>query len=134
MIYSCKASSTSKEKATISIKKSEIEFGISADKGDLLSSPAELFLGSISACILKNVERLSSIMNFEYKKAEIEVKGTRLEKPPRMDEIKYELLIYTKSPTINVHLLQMNIEKFGTIVNTVKKSCLIQGEVKIIET
>ncbi|MEB2779762.1 hypothetical protein U3A58_05100 [Algoriphagus sp. C2-6-M1] len=74
------------------------------------------------------MERFSSLMNFEYTRAEVIVTATRLEKPPRMDGINYELLIYT----LNVQLLQKNIENFGTIVNTVKSACSIQGEVKKI--
>ncbi|MEB2775040.1 OsmC family protein [Algoriphagus sp. D3-2-R+10] len=132
MIYSCKASSSSKNKASISIKESEIEFGITPDSADLLPNPAELFLGSISACILKNVERFSSLMNFEYTRAEVTVTATRLEKPPRMDEISYELRIYSQDNSLNVQLLQKNIENFGTIVNTVKSACSIQGEIKKI--
>ena len=133
MIYSCKASSYSKDKASISIKESKIEFGITPDSADDLPNPAELFLGSISACILKNVERFSSLMNFEYEKAEITVKGTRLEKPPRMDKISYELRVFSQDPKLNIDLLHKNIENFGTIVNTVKSSCSIQGEIKKIE-
>jgi len=129
-MYSCKASSTSKDKASISIKESEIEFGITSDSDNLNPNPAELFLGSISACILKNVERFSTLMNFEYEKAEVIVKGNRLEKPPRMDEISYELLVYSKDGSLNINLLQKNIENFGTIVNTVKSVCSVRGQIK----
>ncbi len=134
MIYSCKASSYSKNKASISIKESKIEFGITPDSAELLPNPAELFLGSISSCILKNVERFSTLMNFEYEKAEITVTGVRMEKPPRMDEINYELKVYSQDDKLNISLLQKNIENFGTIVNTVKSTCSIQGEIKIISS
>ncbi len=130
MKYSSQASSRSKDNASITIKESEIEFGITPASADLLPNPAELFLGSISACILKNVERFSSLMNFQYSHAEVTVTATRLEKPPRMDEISYELLVYSQDPTLNIKLLQKNIENFGTIVNTVKSSCSIRGEIK----
>ncbi|TXE05918.1 OsmC family protein [Algoriphagus aquimarinus] len=130
MKYSSKANSSSKDKASIKIKDSHIEFGITPASADLLPNPAELFLGSISACILKNVERFSSLMNFEYSHAEVTVTATRLEKPPRMDEISYELLVYSQDPSLNIKLLQKNIENFGTIVNTVKSSCSIRGEIK----
>lgn len=76
------------------------------------------------------MERFSSLMNFEYSHAEVTVTATRLEKLPRMDEISYELLIYSQDPTLNIKLLQKNIENFGTIVNTVKSACTIRGEIK----
>jgi len=132
MKYSIKASSSSKSNASVSIKQSEIAFGITPETAESLANPAELFLGSFSACILKNVERFSILMNFEYEKAEITVNATRLEKPPRMDEINYELRVYSKDDSLNIDLLKKNIEKFGTIFNTVKLSCSIVGEIKKI--
>ncbi|WP_339889180.1 OsmC family protein [uncultured Flavobacterium sp.] len=132
MSYSVKANSSSKEKATVSIKQSEITFGITPETADTLPNPAELFLGSFSACILKNVERFSILMNFEYTKAEITVSATRLEKPPRMDEINYELIIHSQDNSLNIELLKKNIEKHGTIFNTVQASCTIVGKIKII--
>ena len=132
MNYSVKAEASSKSKASIHIKQSEIPFGITPDTADTLANPAELFLGSLSACILKNVERFSEFMNFEYSRAEITINATRLEKPPRMDEINYELRIYSKDSNLNLDLLQKNIEKFGTIYNTVKISCAINGTIKMI--
>jgi uncharacterized OsmC-like protein len=132
MEYFTKASSSSKNNASIKIKESEIIFGITPESADSLPNPAELFLGSFSACILKNVERFSLLMNFEYTNADILVKATRLEKPPRLDELVYELRIYSSDKNLNIDLLKKNIEKFGTIFNTVKSSCSVIGEVKKI--
>lgn len=132
MKYTIKASSISNKDASMQIKQSEIAFGTTPESSDQLANPAELFLGSFSACILKNVERFSSLMHFKYSHAEITVSATRLEKPPRMDEIQYELLIYSPDNTLNINLLKKNIEKFGTIYNTVKLSCAITGEIKQI--
>ena len=130
MKYFSKASSISKNNASIKIKSSEIAFGITSESADDLPNPAELFLGSFSACILKNVERFSHLMNFEYSNAELIVSATRLEKPPRMDELNYELKIYTQDNSLNIDLLKKNIEKFGTIFNTVKSSCSINGKIE----
>lgn len=132
MKYLIKANSASKDNGSIRIKQSEITFGTTPISADILANPAELFLASVSACILKNVERFSNLMNFEYSNAEIIVSATRLEKPPRMDEINYELRIYSQDSKLNVNLLKKNIEKFGTIYNTVQSSCSIIGEVKKI--
>jgi uncharacterized OsmC-like protein len=129
MKYTSKSSSTSKIKASIQIKESEISFGITPETADILPNPAELFLGSFSSCILKNVERFSSLMNFEYSRAEITVNATRLEKPPRMDEIEYDLKVYSNDAKLNIDLLKKNIEKHGTIYNTVKSSCSINGTI-----
>lgn len=129
MKYFCEASSLSKNNAKIKIKETEIVFGTISVSTKTLPNPAELLLGSFSACILKNVERLSSLMNFEYSKAEIIVSATRQEKPPEIDTIHYELKVYSKEDHINLNLLKRNIETFGTIYNTLKSSCNITGEV-----
>lgn len=130
MEYSVKAVSSAKNKASINIKTSEINFGITPESSDLLPNPAELFLGSFSACILKNVERFSNLMHFEYSKAELVVHARRLEKPPKMDDICYRLKIYSQDHSLNIPLLKKNIEKFGTIFNTVKSSCTITGDIE----
>ncbi len=131
MKYAIKASSLSKKNASIHIKQSEVVFGITPESATSLPNPAELFLGAFAACILKNVERFSALMNFEYSNAVITVNATRLEKPPRMDNIEYVLKIHTHDPHLNKDLLKKNIENFGTIFNTIKTSCTITGEIDI---
>ncbi len=133
MNYHIKAISTSNQDAVIHIKQSDIGFGTTSKTSDTLPNPAELFLGSFSACILKNVERFSSMMKFTFSKATLEVNATRLENPPRMDNIVYNLTIYSNDKKLNTDLLKKNIEKFGTIYNTVKLSCTISGTINRIE-
>jgi len=106
MKYYIKASSSSKKNASLKIKESEIVFGTTPESADNLPNPAELFLGSFAACILKNVERFSILMKFEYSNAE--------------------------DNSLNINLLKKNIEKFGTIFNTVKSSCSVIGDIKKI--
>jgi len=133
MIYHITASSTSNEDAVIHIKQSNIDFGTTSKTTETLPNPAELFLGSFAACMLKNVERFSGIMKFTYTKAALEVNATRLENPPRMDSVIYNLTIYSKDKKLNTTLLKKNIEKFGTIYNTVKLSCSVSGTISTIE-
>ncbi len=131
MNYHIKASSLSKEDAKIHIKESNIDFGTTERTSETLPNPAELFLGSFAACILKNVERFSGMMRFSYEKAELTVHAERLENPPRMDRLTYELTIYTQDEKLNSSLLKKNIEKFGTIYNTVKQICEISGNIVV---
>lgn len=130
MTYQIKASSTANQDAIIHIKESDIDFGTTAATADSLPNPAELFLGSLAACMLKNVERFSDLLKFTYSKATLDIKATRLENPPRMDQIVYNLTIYSDDEKLNTALLKKNLEKFGTIYNTVKLSSSIEGTVK----
>ncbi|UXP31495.1 OsmC family protein [Reichenbachiella agarivorans] len=132
MNYQIKASSIADQDAQIYIKESNIDFGTTSKTAETLPNPAELFLGSFSACMLKNVERFSSMMNFTYTKATLDVSATRLENPPRMDYILYHLTIYSSDTKLNTDLLKKNIEKFGTIYNTVKSSCTISGTIETV--
>ena len=133
MNYHIKASSISNQDAVIHIKQSNIDFGTTSKTAETLPNPAELFLGSFASCILKNVARFSAMMKFNYTKATIEVNATRLENPPRMENIVYNLTIYNNDKKLNLDLLKKNIEKFGTIYNTVKLSCSISGSISTIE-
>ena len=133
MDYQIKASSISNKDAVVHIKQSNLDFGTTSKTAETLPNPAELFLSSFAACILKNVERFSGMMKFTYTKATLEVNATRLENPPRMDNIVYDLTIYTHDNKLNSDLLKKNIEKFGTIYNTVKLSSSISGTIRTIE-
>lgn len=128
MNYSIEGLSIAGNDASLIIKKSEINFGTTDVTAEDLPNPAELFLGAFASCILKNVERFSGLLKFEYEKAEIEVTAMRLEHPPRLDNIQYKVKIYSKDQRLNVDLLKKNVEKFGTIYNTVKSSCQVSGE------
>lgn len=129
MDYTIKAVSKADNDALFHAKQSEIGFGTTEMTSETLPNPAELFLGSFAACILKNVERFSAMMRFSYEKAELTVHAKRLEDPPRMDLLTYELTIFTQDKKLNSDLLKKNIEKYGTIYNTVKQVCQITGTI-----
>jgi uncharacterized OsmC-like protein len=127
MNYHISATSFSNQTALLHINESNIKFGTTSSESETLPNPAELFLGSFAACILKNVERFSGMMKFNYEKATLSVNAARLENPPRMESLVYELTIYSQDEKLNIQLLKKNIEKFGTIYNTIKLSCSITG-------
>ena len=133
MNYQIKASSISDQDAVLHIKQSDIDFGTTPETAEILPNPAEMFLGAFAACMLKNVERFSEMLKFTYTKAELEVNAVRLDTPPRLDSINYTLKIHSSDKNLNTDLLKKNIEKFGTIYNTVKLSCAISGTIRTIK-
>jgi uncharacterized OsmC-like protein len=78
---------------------------------------------------LKNVQRFSELLGFEYTKASIEVTGDRQEKPTKIIAIRYVILINSGDEKLNPKLLHRNLQKFGTIYNTLKEVCEVSGEV-----
>ncbi len=129
MDYSIKATSFSEKEGTIHLKKAEVPFGITSETQAILSSPADIYLSSLAACILKNIERFSGMMKFKYDQATIEVTATHFTKPARLENIVYQVILVSRDDKINLALLKRNLEKFGTIYNMVKKTTTVTGEI-----
>jgi len=91
--------------------------------------PAELLAGAFAACLLKNVARSSALLPFAYRSAEVQVTMHRQEVPPRFTAIEYELMLTTDEPPHRVELLHRNLQKFGTVYNTLAAVCEVTGTV-----
>ncbi|MEQ8910345.1 MAG: OsmC family protein [Vicingaceae bacterium] len=126
--YNVSGKINAKKEAEYQVRQESISFGINKDQ-DQLPNPAELLLGAFAACCLKNIERFSKVLKFEYEHAAIEVVGERQEVPTKLTTIKY--VIRLKGSNINVDLLHKNLQKFGTIYNTLNESCSISGEISL---
>lgn len=90
-------------------------------------NPAELLLASVAACILKNIERVSPIIHFDYRGVTVEVHGERQDTPPKMARIDYRIVVDTDENDRKLALLHENIRKFGTIYNTVSAATTLEG-------
>ena len=106
----------------------EIQFDATSGRDVVLPNPAELLLTSLSACILKNVQRYSEILKIPYRSAKITVNGVRSDNPPYMKEINYKLEIDTDADERKINNWHKNILKFGTITNTLMRVCEVNGE------
>jgi len=130
MKYTVTGTVDANHNATFSVKGNLISFGVKKGTDDL-PNPVELLLGSFAACCLKNVERFSEILKYDYEGATIEIVGDRQENPTKLIGIQYVIKI--KGKEINLDLLHRNIQKFGTIYNTLQEMCEISGELKMID-
>ena len=126
--YEITARSTKGGEAAARAKNEEIRFDASRGPGGDLPGPAEMLLSAFSACALKNVERFSEMLPFDYEEAKIEVEGERQDKPPKFTDIRYRIEIVTDEPDDRVELLHKNIRKYGTITNTLAEACNLEGE------
>lgn len=127
--YNVKAESLKNGDAIAEANHSKILFDGSSSRQDSLPNPAELLLTSLAACILKNVERFSGILAFDYTRAVVEVTGLRNDAPPFMSTITYELKVESEMPEQKLKLLHKNILKFGTITNTIAKASELSGTI-----
>jgi uncharacterized OsmC-like protein len=93
-------------------------------------NPAELLLAAISACMIKGMERVAPVLNFEYAGVEIKLHGVRQDVPPKMESITYEIIVDTNEDDHRLDLLHKNIKQYGTVFNTVAQGTDLSGEIR----
>jgi uncharacterized OsmC-like protein len=94
-----------------------------------LAGPAELLTAAFAACLLKNVERASQMLPFQYRHAAVDVTARRQDDPPKFVEITYELRLDTDEPERRIDLLHRNLRRYGTVYNTLAAVCAVDGRV-----
>ena len=107
---------------------SEVQFDATSGRDNVLPNPAELLLTSLAACMLKNVQRYSEILKIPYRKARVTIHGERNDNPPYIKAVNYKLEVATDADERKINTWHKNILKFGTITNTLKKACEVNGE------
>jgi uncharacterized OsmC-like protein len=93
-------------------------------------NPAELLLAALAACMIKGIERVRPILKFSLRGVEVKLHSVRQDKPPKMVEITYELIIDTDEPDRRLDLLHENVRKFGTISNTIAEATKLAGAIR----
>ena len=93
-------------------------------------NPAELFLASIAACMIKGIERVSPIIHFSLRHVDIILHGVRQDAPPIMIAVDYEIIVDTDEDDRRLELLHTNVRKYGTISNTVAKAVELRGKIR----
>ncbi len=107
-------------------------FDGTAGRLDALPGPADVLSAALCACILKNVERFSHLLPFTYDSALVRVAAQREEPPPHIARMHYDLEITTDEPPARIELLHRNLQKFGTITNTLSKACDVTGTIHAV--
>ena len=93
-------------------------------------NPAELLLAAVAACMIKGIERVTPMLEFELTDVEVKLHGFRQDNPPKMTLIEYELIIETGESDQRLDLLHKNILKYGTISNTVAEATRLEGTIR----
>ncbi len=93
-------------------------------------NPAELFLASIAACMIKGIERVAPMLQFDLRGVEVRLHGVRQDAPPLMVSVDYELTVDTDEDDQRLELLHKNVRKYGTISNTVARATKLEGVIK----
>ncbi len=90
-------------------------------------NPAELLLAALAACMIKGIERVTPLLGFSLRGVTVEVDGVRQDVPPRMESIRYEIVVDTDESDHRLEMLHDNVRKFGTVFNTVAPGTALSG-------
>jgi uncharacterized OsmC-like protein len=93
-------------------------------------NPAELLLAAVGACMLKNIERVAPILGFRFRGVQIAVHGERQDAPPKMQHIRYRIVVDTDEADHRLALLHRNVQQFGTVFNTVAAGTPLDGTIE----
>ena len=93
-------------------------------------NPAELFLAAIAACMIKGIERVTPMLHFELRGVAVELVAQREDTPPRIVSVHYVLTIDTDESEQRLQLLHTNVQRYGTIYNTVAAATELSGEIR----
>ena len=93
-------------------------------------NPAELFLASIAACMIKGIERVTPMLDFKLRGVDVSLHGERQDSPPKMISVAYLITVDTDESDQRLELLHKNVRKYGTISNTVAEAVNLTGEIR----
>ena len=93
-------------------------------------NPAEMLLASLAACILKGTERVIPMLKFELRGIEVSLHGVRQDSPPKMIRIDYDIVVDTDETDARLDLLHRNLQKSGTIMNTLAGTTELRGTIR----
>lgn len=93
-------------------------------------NPAELLLAALAACMIKGVERVMPMIQFDLRGVEVVLHGVRQDSPPLMSAIDYELIVDTDEDDRRLELLHTNVRKYGTVSNTLAAATKLEGRIR----
>lgn len=132
--YEVSATSRPGGEAELDIFGQPIRFDAGAARDLRHPGPAELLCGALAACLLKNVERFSTMLPFEYTGARVRVEAERQDSPPRFTRFTYQLEIDTDEPPRRVELLHKNVRQFGTVSGTLAEAAEVDGALRAVRS
>ncbi len=90
-------------------------------------NPVELLLAALAACMIKGVERVTPLLQFEINGIEVRLEAIRQDAPPQLVKIIYEIIVDSTESDARLDLMRRNILKYGTISNTLAAAMPLEG-------
>ena len=70
------------------------------------------------------------MLDFKLSGISVSLKGVRQDSPPKMRRIEYEIIVDTQENDARLALLHRNLQKFGTIYNTLAEATELSGTIR----
>lgn len=93
-------------------------------------NPVELLLSALAACMLKGIERVTPLLQFQIDGAEVRLEAVRQDAPPKLTLIRYEIIVDSPETDQRLGLLHRNVLKYGTISNTLAAAVPLEGTLR----
>lgn len=93
-------------------------------------NPVDLLLSALAACMLKGIERLTPMLHFQIRGAEVRLEAVRQDAPPKLTIIRYEIIVDSTETDQRLDLLHRNVLKYGTISNTLSPAVRLEGTLR----
>ena len=90
-------------------------------------NPVELLLAALAACMLKGIERVTPLLEFQITGAEVQLEAVRQDAPLKLTLIRYQVAVDSAETDQRLDLLHRNVLKYGTISNTLAGAVPLQG-------
>jgi uncharacterized OsmC-like protein len=79
--------------------------------------------------MIKGIERVTPMLQFELRGVEVRLRGVRQDSPPKLISVDYDLIVDTDESDQRLELLHTNVRKYGTIYNTVAEATALTGTI-----
>lgn len=113
--------------STASCKDAVIELDTDVKGRPDAFNPAELLLAALAACMIKGIERVMPMLQFDLRGVEVRIRAQRQDAPPLLVAIDYEIVVDTDESDQRLALLHTNVRKYGTISNTLARAAPLNG-------
>ena len=93
-------------------------------------NPVELLLAALAACMIKGVERVTPMLQFDLRGVTVHLQAIQQDAPPKLVLIRYEIIVDSDETDARLDLLLRNILKYGTISNTLTGAVALTGTIR----
>lgn len=128
--YTVSAHRVDRSGSIANVKTAEVALDTSLAGRPDAFNPAELLLASLAACMIKGAERVAPMLDFELRGMSVRLHAVRVDAPPSIKTIDYEIIVETDESQRRLELLHANIRKFGTISNTLSSVVQLTGVIR----